>query len=63
MSGDPKKAHRMPGRDVIQRLLALVNQRDVVLVALRAFKAARLSEQICISLVYSEIESHRHRLR
>jgi len=27
MSGDPKKAHHMPARDVVQRLLALMNQR------------------------------------
>ena len=36
---------------------------DVVLTASRAFKAARLSEQIHISPVCFEIESHRHRLR
>ena len=27
MSRDPKKAHHMPARDVIQRLLALIDQR------------------------------------
>jgi hypothetical protein len=27
IAGDPKEAHRMPIRDIIQRLLALVNQR------------------------------------
>ena len=53
----------MPGRYVIQRFLALVNKRRLVLRALRAFKATRLWEQIRISLVYYEIESHRHRLR
>jgi hypothetical protein len=46
MSWDPKKAHRIPGGDVIQRPLALMYQRVFVLTALRAFRAATLSEQI-----------------
>ena len=36
---------------------------DVVLTALRAFKAARLPKQIRTSLVYPEIEFHEHTLR
>jgi hypothetical protein len=33
--------HSMSGRDTIQRLLALLYQRDIVLAALSAFKATK----------------------
>ena len=65
MSGDPKKAHRMPDRYIIQRLWHWWTKGDVFLTTLRAFKAARLSEQIltyfsglfwdCISQVQAKI--------
>jgi len=38
MSGGPKKALRMPDRDIIQRLLALVNQRSRCSNGLKGFQ-------------------------
>ena len=60
MSRDPIQPHSMPGRYITQRLLALSDEGDVVL---SPEELSMLSEQIRISVVYSEIEFHKHALR